>query len=199
MDTLILRVQGKFAAFWYNTVRRRASSIVMPPSTAYGLMLNVANIDTDLGGPLPNCDIAVGLLSYPGKMELIQQLHISDQQKRVMPFGRQTCPKVLRREYLVDYNGVVAVRGNPEFISSIEKGLHCGEGLLFLGDNDCLADDVSICSNEAIWFVRSTKASRWTSRLTTRVDHTTSQSQNEVFMPFDRVESTPPESAWVSM
>ena len=45
--TLWLRVQAPFAAFrWLQAGVHRATSPVIPPSTAWGLLLNLAHVET---------------------------------------------------------------------------------------------------------------------------------------------------------
>ena len=85
METIWLRVRAPFAAFRrFQAGSYRPSWPVMPPSTAYGLILNLAGIEmrgplntvtTGIRDGLPRLRIALGLISDPGRSTLYQQLH----------------------------------------------------------------------------------------------------------------------------
>src|SRR5262249_54934102 len=90
MQTMWLRVRAPFAAFrGFQAGSYRATSQVMPPSTAFGLILNLAAIEmresinepiTQIKKDLPRLRIAIGLLTNgqfaASKREsLYQQLH----------------------------------------------------------------------------------------------------------------------------
>jgi CRISPR-associated protein Cas5t len=85
MSQLWLRVQAPFAAFrGFQAGVFRASAPVMPPSTAYGLVLNLAGIEmrdslqcvtTLIRRDLPKIQIAIGLCSLPERASIYQPLH----------------------------------------------------------------------------------------------------------------------------
>jgi len=85
METLWLRVRAPFAAFrGFQAGVYRATSPVMPHSTTYGLILNLAAIEmrapmteaiTDIRDGLPRLRIAVGAVSNAERCSIYQQLH----------------------------------------------------------------------------------------------------------------------------
>jgi CRISPR-associated protein Cas5t len=85
METMWLRVRAPFAAFrGFQAGVYWATSPVMPPSTAYGLFLNLAGIDTrgpmnsvttEIRSGLPSLRIAVGTISTPELSTIYQQSH----------------------------------------------------------------------------------------------------------------------------
>ena len=85
METMWLRVRAPFAAFrGFQAGVYRATSPVMPPSTAYGLLLNLAGIEmrgpmngvtTEIREGLPKLRIAVGAISTQEISTIYQQLH----------------------------------------------------------------------------------------------------------------------------
>src|SRR5215510_5372812 len=85
MGTIWVRVRAPFAAFrGFQAGVYRATSPVMPPSTAYGLLLNLAGIEmrgptdsvtTEIREDLPKLRIAVGEISPPELSTIYQQLH----------------------------------------------------------------------------------------------------------------------------
>src|SRR5262245_48074088 len=85
MDTIFLRVSAPFAAFRsFQAGVYRPTSPVMPPSTAYGLVLNLAGIEvrgpitgpiTEVRDGLPRLQIAVGVVSPSERCSIYQQLH----------------------------------------------------------------------------------------------------------------------------
>src|ERR1700754_5200984 len=85
MHTFWLHVRAPFAAFrGFQAGVYRSTSPVMPPSAAYGLVLNLAGIELrePVDGPttlirsvLPRLRIAVGLVKAADRASLYQQLH----------------------------------------------------------------------------------------------------------------------------
>src|SRR5436309_2909567 len=85
METIWLRIRTQFAAFrGFQAGVYRATSPVMPPSTAYGLVLNLARIEmrghmtgpiTEIRRGLPRLLIAVGLVAEAERCSIYQQLH----------------------------------------------------------------------------------------------------------------------------
>jgi len=141
-------------------------------SAAYGLILNVAGIESRLGehepghpgtAPasatrpgLPTFEIALGMpeaAGLPGVGSVFQQLHVysvSKDNAGIRPEfaeGRKNNITPVRREFLIDLRAVAAIRADDEFIGRIRLGLR-GEagdrryGLPFLGDNNFLPDRI---------------------------------------------------------
>jgi CRISPR-associated protein Cas5t len=85
MNTFWLRVRAPFAAFRsFQAGVYRSTSPVMPPSTAYGLVLNIAGIEmraasngiaTLIRPDALRLRLAIGLVKMAEKNSLYQQLH----------------------------------------------------------------------------------------------------------------------------
>ena len=85
MEMMWLHVLAPFAAFrWFQAGVYRATHPVMPPSVAYGLLLNLAAIEmrdptvgpTTLIRPdVPLLRIAIGVVTPAEQCSLYQQLH----------------------------------------------------------------------------------------------------------------------------
>ena len=141
-----------FTAGWY-----RPTATFLTPSAAYGLLLNLAGVETRLreedrppdGVPatltragLPAVRIALGAVeSFPTVQTVYQQLHnypVGDSK----PKGEAEKPSVLgmrrakgnkynitpvRREVLVGLRAAVAADGNPDLEAAVRRGL-AGDG-----------------------------------------------------------------------
>jgi CRISPR-associated protein Cas5t len=178
MSQLWLRVQAPFAAFrGFQAGVFRASAPVMPPSTAYGLVLNLAGIEmrdslqsvtTLIRRDLPKIQIAIGLCSLPERASIYQQLHsypvgASGKELKEKTHGAKFWITPVRREFLTDYNGIIGLQTEDETLfEQIKRGLR-GEleinryGLPFLSDNNFLIDRLEViaepCPN-TIWYTR---------------------------------------------
>jgi CRISPR-associated protein Cas5t len=85
METMWVHVRAPFAAFrWFQAGVYRATHPIMPPSSAYGLLLNLAAIDMRdaVAGPItlirsdtPLLRIAIGIVTPAERCSLYQQLH----------------------------------------------------------------------------------------------------------------------------
>ena len=172
MTMLSIAVEAPFAAFrpmmagWH-----RSTAGFLGHSAAYGLVLNVAGVESRLmehepGHPggvpasvsrpdLPRFELAVGLAAGaepPGVGSLFQQLHNYSvgNNAGIRPefaLGRKNNIAPVRREFLIDLRAIVVVRADDDFIEVIRRGLR-GErndrryGLPFLGDNNFLLDRI---------------------------------------------------------
>src|SRR5262249_20596362 len=156
-----------FAAFrGFQAGVYRATSPVMPPSTAYGLILNLAGeemrgpmnaVTTEIRDSLPRLRIAVGAISTPELSTIYQQLHSypvgnDDRVKKFRAFtkGQKFWLIPVRREILVGYDGMIGVQSDEsDLLERMRKGL-CGElgspryGLPFAGDNSLLIDRIDV-------------------------------------------------------
>jgi len=157
---LHLYVRAPFAAFrplmagWY-----RPSAPFLTPSAIYGLVLNLAGIESRLddGGSvltqtrpdLPRTRLALGALRLPVVQTIYQQLHNypvgeSGRERERASWGSKFNIQPVRREYLAGIEGYVVLDGNPSLESNVRAGLHGGHperyGIPFLGDNDFLID-----------------------------------------------------------
>jgi CRISPR-associated protein Cas5t len=141
MNTFWLKIHAPFAAFrGFQAGVYRSTAPVMPPSAAYGLVLNLAGIE--MRDPLPNfttlilqdipkLQIAVGVISQPKQSSLYQQLHsypVGDSGKPKKAYTQAEKDKSLeslakgakfwitpvRREILIDYIGIIGVKSDEE-------------------------------------------------------------------------------------
>jgi CRISPR-associated protein Cas5/DevS len=158
---LRLRVIAPFAAFrTFSAGAYRPTAPFITPSAAYGLLLNIAAIETrrdDGRSPmtvtaegLPSAEIAVGAVRLPIVQMLYQQLHNYpvgkvDEARLAETKGNKPNIQPIRREYLADLDGYVCLRGNDDLEVRVRAGLRAGAryapdgrpryGLPFLGDN----------------------------------------------------------------
>jgi CRISPR-associated protein Cas5t len=152
-----------FTAGWY-----RPTATFLTPSAAYGLLLNVAGVESRLRegeqghdgkAPatyvrrgLPTCKLALGLPgdSFPRLQSVYQQLHnypvgTSGVSRAEECHGNKYNITPVRREFLSDLVAVIALDGPDDFQQAIRRGLR-GEGTAarygvpFLGDNSFLLD-----------------------------------------------------------
>ena len=165
MAQIWLRIRAPFAAFrGFQAGVYRVSAPVMPPSTAYGLVLNLAGIEmrdstpgvtTTIRADIPRLRIAVGVISQPERASLYQQLHsypvgASGKELKEKTHGAKFWITPVRRELLVDYDGIIGVETDDEsLLDRIKKGIRgeLGEpryGLPFLGDNNLLIDRIDV-------------------------------------------------------
>jgi CRISPR-associated protein Cas5t len=197
MDTFWLSIRAPFAAFrGFQAGVYRGTSPVMPPSAAYGLVLNLAGIEmrasltgvTTLIRPdLPRLRLAIGLHKPTERASLYQQLHSypvgnSGKDLAQLTHGAKFWITPVRREVLVDYEGVIGVQTPDESLrEQVMKGLR-GEpeahryGLPFAGDNNYLFDRIELVDDQPediLWYARfqaDQKPRKGTCRLTIGID-----------------------------
>jgi CRISPR-associated protein Cas5t len=147
---LCLYVQAPFAACrtftagWY-----RPTATFLTPSAAYGLVLNVAGVESRLREEdeghdgkvpasltrpgLPPVRVAVGAPAsdgrdpYPRVQTVYQQLHnypvgASGQERAESARGNKYNIAPVRREFLADLRAVVALDGNPDLEDRVRRG-----------------------------------------------------------------------------
>jgi CRISPR-associated protein Cas5t len=178
METIWLRIRAPFAAFrGFQAGVYRATSPVMPPSTAYGLVLNLAGVEmrgpltdwvTDIRADLPKLGIAIGSFAPAERCSIYQQLHsypvgASGKELSARTHGAKFWITPVRRELLVDYDGVIGVQSaDSELLGCVQRGLR-GEfdlpryGLPFAGDNNFLIDRIDILAEppaDVRWYAR---------------------------------------------
>jgi CRISPR-associated protein Cas5t len=152
-----------FTAGWY-----RPTATFLTPSAAYGLLLNIAGIESRLREAedghdgktpatymkrgLPACRLALGTTNevYPRLHSIYQQLHTypvgatgkarADECK-----GNKYNITPVRREFLSELRAVIALDGNPDLEDRVRRGLRNEfsadrYGVPFLGDNAFLLD-----------------------------------------------------------
>lgn len=182
LATAWLHLRAPFAAFrWMQAGVYRATSPVIPPSAAWGLVLNLAHIDTrdstlaDAGkspvtgirADAPALCLAIGSRDRSEKSTLYQQLHSYP----VGASGKELAPRTrgakywiapVRRELLVGFECVLGVRAEAELLARVERGLRgqltgtdsARYGLPFAGDNNLLFDRIDFLAEPlpAIWY-----------------------------------------------
>lgn len=216
----MLRIRAPFAAWrWMQAGVFRGTFPVIPHSAAWGLVLNIAGIETrgDLNQQVtpirsdaPSLEIAVGLLRTGSRSTLYQQLHSypvgnSGKEFKERTFGNKYWIAPVRRELLVDTMCVVGARGDSKVLDRIHAGL-AGElpepryGLPFAGDNQFLFDEITPIEHDvpANWFVKTagTEPAQKTTRLTTNIDRgDASRTESPLFAPSDW--GPVPERAWI--
>ena len=223
---LWLRVKAPFAAFRpLQAGVFRGTVGTMPHSTAYGLVLNLAAIETRAkevvettlmkpASDLPTLRIAVGEKREPEIGTLYQQLHsypVGNSSQLLAPgcHGAKYHIAPARREVLVGLDVVIAVQADPAILQRVRDGLR-GEldtdryGLPFAGDNNLLYDSID-CSSTAIparWYVpvdRLRGAQPRTTKLTLAIDRgDSSKTRSGWFFPEVEENDCVPDSAWVS-
>lgn len=166
-----LAIEAPFAACrpmtagWY-----RPTAGFLTHSAVYGLILNVAGVESRLGehepghpggvpasvtrAGLPSFRLALGLpegADLPRVGTVFQQLHnysVAVGNAGIKPefaLGRKNNIAPVRREFLSDLRAVAAVQADDEFVALIRLGLRGGSngrryGLPFLGDNNFTPD-----------------------------------------------------------
>jgi len=224
METFWLRIKAPFAAFrGFQAGVYRSTAPVIPPSAAYGLVLNLAGIEmrdskngvtTEIRQDLPSMRLAIGVKRSPEKSSMYQQLHsypVGNSGKDLAPLakGAKFWITPVRRELLVDYEGIIGVQTNDEtLLGNIEKGLS-GEletnryGLPFAGDNNFLFDQIEILDappENVVWYMRhqsDDKQVKGSCRLYVGINRTdNSKTTSFVFVPKENLNYPLPETAW---
>lgn len=225
MTRLYLRLVAPFAAFrWMQAGVYRATSPVIPPSAAWGLVLNLAGVETrgDASGvttlvrpDAPRLRIAVGQVARtaPASSTLYQQLHgypvgNSGKELAERTHGAKYWIAPGRRELLVDFDAVLAVESRDDgLLSRVRAGLDgtLGEpryGLPFAGDNNLLFDRIDALDTPppTHWYaaMRPGEDPRPGScRLTVGIDRAdSSRTTSDVFAPIETASVSPPDAAW---
>lgn len=221
-----LRVQAPFAAFrGMQAGVYRTTAPVIPFSAAWGLVLNLAGIDTREDGSrvttlvrkdVPCLRLAIGEMRRAEVSTLYQQLHsypvgTSGKELREKTRGAKYWIAPVRREVLVGLDVVIGVEtGEERLLARVRRGL-AGDwnsdryGLPFAGDNNFLLDRVDVFDEplewEVGWYVplRPGDAPRRGScRLTVGIDREdNSRTTSVLCAPLERPSREPPEEAWI--
>lgn len=224
MECLWLRIRAPFAAFrGFQAGVYRATAPVMPPSTAFGLVLNLAGIEmrdgldrptTLIRADVPRLQLAIG--TVPGLESevctLYQQLHsypvgASGKELAARTHGAKYWIVPVRREFLVGLDMVLGVQADQELIQKVEQGLR-GElntsryGLPFAGDNNFLFDRIDILEEPppTLWYVQmqpDDPPMRGSYRLTVGIDRAdNSKTTSFLYAPIEEPTIEPPSTAW---
>lgn len=222
--SFVLRCRAPFAAFrWMQAGVWRATSPVIPPSAAWGLVLNLAHIETRTAtrdtttlvrADAPAFEVAIASLRPPGRASLYQQLHSypvgnSGKELEKGTHGSKYWIAPARREFLVDVDFLVAVRSADSGLRDrVRDGLG-GRlatpryGLPFAGDNNFLFDDIALVERgpEAHWYERLDEESpnrAGTCRLTIGIDRADAAATTSgLFAPSAIASAAPGDPAWV--
>ena len=219
-STIVLRVDAPFSAWrWLQAGVYRGTFPVIPPSAAWGLVLNLAAIETrgslaevvtPIRGDAPALDIAVGVQRPGERSTLFQQLHSypvgnSGKELATRTFGNKYWIAPAKREVLVGLIALVAARGPSAIIARVGRGL-AGDlpepryGLPFAGDNQFLFSSIDVVTVDepARWYERVSGDDpvRETTRLTTNIDRgDANRTEAPLFAP-GAIGPCPP-GAWV--
>lgn len=221
---LYLHIKASFAAFRSFTAGSfRPSVPFITPSAAYGLLMNIAGIETrrdDGKSPMtltredtPALRVAIGAVSFPEHQSIFQQLHnypvgSSNQQREDGCKSNKYNIQPMRREFLSGIDACIAVDGDEETERLIRKGLR-GElnanryGVLFLGDNTFMPDllQETEAPLDVHWYVRLLKGTIGPKdrlcRMTVSIDRADmSKTTAPLFYPAEEKNRGIPEEAW---
>jgi CRISPR-associated protein Cas5t len=225
METLWLRIQAPFAAFRaFQAGVYRSTAPIMPPSTAFGLVLNLAGIEmrektdspiTQIRQDLPCLELAIGSVanSVSEISTLYQQLHSypvgNSGEKTLKPLtkGAKYWITPVRRELLVGLDMVLGIRGDREVLEKAARGLK-GEfnpsryGLPFAGDNNFLFDRIEPIQEipPTHWYVRmkgNSSPMAGSCYLTVGIDRSdNSKTSKFLYAPQESPSNDPPKEAW---
>lgn len=215
---LWIRVEAPFATFrtftagWY-----RPSASFLTPSAAYGLVLNLAGIESRLDDGtsvqtmtrpgLPQARVAIGAVGdFPTKQSLFQQLHNypvgeTGKARKDDAKGHKYNITPVRREFLSNLNACIGIDGGEDLEQRVREGLegkHTRYGLPFLGDNNFLPDRIDLLDGPipARWYRRVNVEDRvvpHTTRLTIRINQADlSQKKSALYAPDADPLSGPP-------
>lgn len=157
---LCLYLQAPFATFRpFTSGSFRSTAGFITPSSAYGLVLNLAGIEmrhddgaspmTLIRPDLPPLKLALAALEWPSRHSLLQQLHnypvgLSGKDHAPNTKGSKYNIIPVRREILSDIRAYISIDAGANLEAKIRDGL-VGKtprsyGLPFLGDNNFLID-----------------------------------------------------------
>ena len=226
---ICLYVQAPFAAFRSFTAGSlRPTAGFITPSAAYGLMLNIAAIEsrfedgksamTVTRPDLPRVNIALGALCFPRIQSLYQQAHNYPVGKeagaRYMPLaqGQKYNITPVRREFLSNVRAYICLDENVELEQRVRDGL-AGTynadryGIPFLGDNNFMVDVLREEPERqpAYWYEKITEHDLRgprprTTRLTLTIDRQNmAKTTSALFAPTSEPTLAIPDNAWVTI
>lgn len=81
-----------------------------------------------------------------------QKTSLSDVKKQY--HGRKWGIGIIKREYLIDYHGVIGVKGDSEIINKIKEGIdNCVGSIPYAGQSNLMFSHLNIENTEAYWLV----------------------------------------------
>lgn len=222
---LYLRIKAPFAAFRTFTAGSfRPTAPFLTPSAAYGLLMNLAGIETRLDDgiapmtvtrtDLPSLKIAIGAVCFPEIQSAYQQLHnypvgTSAKEREEECRGSKYNIQPVRREFLSGIDACIAVNANESLEKQISDGMNIGAvnperyGIPFLGDNGFMPDVLQVIEKpvDAHWYVRMPKDHSGPidglCRLTVWIDRANmTKTVAPLFYPLEEKTDVIPEAAW---
>ena len=221
-----LYVEAPFARFQpFVGGKFRPTQDFIPPSAAYGLVLNIASIEmregvgqqrfTQIDAGLPPLALAIGALEFPTKHRILQQLHTYAQnpagEEKEYAERCQGHPHKISpcwREFLVGIKAYIAVEAESWLAQRVHDGL-AGKleryGVPFLGDSNYTVDVLRLVDQvePAYWYVPvagNEGGLAQLTRMTVTVDRTDSaKTVTQLFQPTPKPSHRIPPGAWVSV
>ena len=227
MEKLWLHVRAPFAT--YSTLRAgtyRDTMPIMPPSAAYGLILNLAGIEmrgnsqqpiTPIRAELPPLKLAFGRIAGTSSdiSILLQHMHnypvgSTGKEHKTKTHGSKYGIEPTYRETIVNLDMMLGIIADSTLISRVKQGL-TGEddrpryGFPFAGDNSYLFDRID-CLDEPLlshWFVSIDSILELESgaiSLTVEIDrHAPSKTKSLLFSATKDSFTSLPNRDWLSM
>jgi CRISPR-associated protein Cas5t len=215
-----------FRTFTAGSFRPTAGFIT--PSAAYGLVLNIASIEsrfddgrtamTLMKSDLPRVKIALGALRFPEVQSLYQQAHNyligkdAGAQYEPLSKGNKYNITPVRREVLSNIRAYICLDNHAELEQKVREGLAGSYnasryGLPFLGDNNFMIDVLREVAERqaAYWYERIPEHDDngprlRTTRLTISIDRQNlAKTTSALFFPQPEPTMAIPESAWVTI
>lgn len=227
MEKLWLHVRAPFAT--YSTLRAgtyRDTMPIMPPSAAYGLILNLAGIEmrgnsqqpiTPIRAELPPLKLAFGRIAGTSSdiSILLQHMHnypvgSTGKEHKTKTHGSKYGIEPTYRETIVNLDMMLGIIADSTLISRVKQGLAGGDdrpryGFPFAGDNSYLFDRID-CLDEPLlshWFVSIDSILELESgaiSLTVEIDrHVPSKTKSLLFSTTKDSLNSLPDRDWLSM
>jgi len=219
-----LRIQAPFGTSRHFTAGSyRPTAPFLTPSAAYGLLLNLAGIETRyddgksamtlMRADLPALDLALGAVCWPKVHSIFQQLHNypvgqSGKGRAGDCRGNKYNIQPIRREFLSGIDAIVCARGEAALEEQLRDGVKgrmiSRYGLPFLGDNSFLIDRISEETGdlEAYWLRAPTGSAGAApvARLTVAIDRADMTRTKSALLALPETKSAePPEEAWLQV
>jgi len=224
---LTLYLQAPFASFRpFSAGSFRPTASFISPSSAYGLLLNVAGIEmrhddgksvmTLIKSGLPEFNMAIGAIEFPRQQRMFCQYHNypvgnTGKEHAQNTKGNKYNISPVRKSFLSGIKAYICIDGNDELEKQITEGLRGNSarkyGLPFLGDNSYLIDRLEPVENRkpAYWFEMVGKDDEQefrsnVTRLTVTIDRADmSKTRSFLFAPSPTPSDNIPEKAWVKV
>ena len=227
MERLWLHVRAPFASFSsLRTGTYRDTMPIMPPSAAYGLILNLGGIEmrgslkksiTAIRSDLPTIKLAFGRVAGNNSeiSVLLQNMHSypigqTGKERKAKTHGNKYWIEPTYREIIVNLDMMLGVQADSELIARIRQGLNseCDRlcyGFPFAGDNNFLFDRID-CLEKPLpthWFVQvnsNLELEPGAINLTVEIDRNNpSQTKSLLFSATKNAMTFIPDGEWLSI